>query len=36
MAQYRYDFEVKPQVNPKAVVAGDRWRFSILSDGLVR
>ena len=36
MSQYRYDFEVKPQANSKAIVSGQYWRFTVLSDGLLR
>lgn len=36
MSQYRYDFPVKPQANSKAIVAGSKWRFTILAEGLLR
>ena len=36
MAQYRYDFDVKPKASPESIVSEDRWRFTVLTDGLVR
>ncbi|KAI4142360.1 MAG: hypothetical protein LQ340_007371 [Diploschistes diacapsis] len=36
MSEYRYDFQVKPNANPKSIVAGDHWRFTVLTDGLLR
>lgn len=31
-----YKFETKPKANPKAIVQGDKYRFTILTDRLVR
>ncbi|MCJ1333125.1 hypothetical protein MMC10_009819 [Thelotrema lepadinum] len=36
MSEYRYSFDVKPNANSKAIVSGDKWRFTILADGLLR
>ena len=36
MAQYRYDFPVKPLANPKSIISGDHWRFTILTAGVIR
>ena len=36
MSEYRYEFQVKPVANPKATVIGDKWRFTVLTDGLIR
>lgn len=32
----RYDFDVRPVAHSDAIVAGDKYRFSILTDGLLR
>src|SRR3954449_11734102 len=32
----RFRMPVSPVAHPEAVVQGDRWRFSVLTDGLVR
>lgn len=32
----RYDFKTRPVAHPEAIVAGDKWRFTILADGLLR
>ncbi|KAF2868497.1 glycosyl hydrolases family 31-domain-containing protein [Massariosphaeria phaeospora] len=32
----RYDFKTRPEAHPDAVVAGDKYRFTILTDGLLR
>ncbi|CAO2649375.1 Nn.00g067600.m01.CDS01 [Neocucurbitaria sp. VM-36] len=32
----RYDFKTRPVAHPDAIVAGDRYRFTILTDGLLR
>ena len=31
-----YNFVTKPVAHPRAVVKGDKWRLSVLADGLVR
>jgi alpha-glucosidase (family GH31 glycosyl hydrolase) len=36
MAQYRYDFPVKPNANSKAVITGPQWRFMVLTEGVLR
>ncbi|KAF1851119.1 glycoside hydrolase family 31 protein [Cucurbitaria berberidis CBS 394.84] len=32
----RYDFKTRPVAHPDAIVAGDKYRFTILTDGLLR
>ncbi|KAF2012672.1 glycoside hydrolase family 31 protein [Aaosphaeria arxii CBS 175.79] len=32
----RYDFQTRPVAHPEAIVAGDKYRFTILTDGLLR
>lgn len=32
----RYDFKTRPKAHPDAIVAGDKYRFTILTDGLLR
>ncbi|KAK4097662.1 glycoside hydrolase family 31 protein [Parathielavia hyrcaniae] len=36
MADYRYDFPNQPETNPKAIVKGSHYRFSVLTDQLLR
>jgi alpha-glucosidase (family GH31 glycosyl hydrolase) len=32
----RYDFKTRPVAHPEALVAGDKYRFTVLTDGLLR
>lgn len=32
----RYDFKTRPVAHPEAIVLGDKWRFTVLTDGLLR
>ena len=32
----RYSFDARPKAHPDAIVAGDKYRFTILTDGLLR
>jgi hypothetical protein len=32
----RYDFKTRPVAHPSAIVAGDKYRFTVLTDGLLR
>lgn len=32
----RYDFKTRPVAHPDAIVAGDKYRFTVLTDGLLR
>ncbi|KAF2750282.1 glycoside hydrolase family 31 protein [Sporormia fimetaria CBS 119925] len=32
----RYEFKTRPVARSEATVAGDKWRFSVLTDGLLR
>jgi len=32
----RYDFKTRPVAHPEALVAGDNYRFTVLTDGLLR
>ncbi|KAF2715184.1 glycoside hydrolase family 31 protein [Pleomassaria siparia CBS 279.74] len=32
----RYDFPTRPVAHPDAIIAGDKYRFTILTDGLLR
>lgn len=34
--QARYNFKTRPVAHPDAIVAGDKYRFTILTDGLLR
>ncbi|KAF2756094.1 alpha-xylosidase [Pseudovirgaria hyperparasitica] len=34
--QHRYSFHTEPVPNPEAVIQGDKYRFTILTDGLIR
>ncbi|KAI4618759.1 hypothetical protein J4E80_005363 [Alternaria sp. BMP 0032] len=36
MTKARYDFKTRPVAHPDAIVAGDKYRFTILTDGLLR
>ncbi|KAF1829897.1 alpha-xylosidase [Decorospora gaudefroyi] len=36
MSKARYDFKTRPVAHPHAIVAGDNYRFTILTDGLLR
>lgn len=36
MKPARYDFQTRPAAHPDAIVAGDKYRFTILTDGLLR
>jgi alpha-glucosidase (family GH31 glycosyl hydrolase) len=36
MAELRSNFPTKPVANPKAVVSGDKYRFTVLTAGLIR
>ncbi|KAK4118871.1 glycoside hydrolase family 31 protein [Parathielavia appendiculata] len=36
MADYRYTFPNRPATNPKAIVQGSHYRFSVLTDRLLR
>jgi alpha-glucosidase (family GH31 glycosyl hydrolase) len=36
MTKSRYDFKTRPVAHPDAIVAGDNYRFTILTDGLLR
>lgn len=36
MKPARYDFKTRPTAHPDAIVAGDKYRFTILTDGLLR
>ena len=36
MAQFRYDFPTKPRANASATVTGKYYRFTVLTDGLLR
>ena len=33
---YRYDFPVHPTAHDSVIITGDKWRFQILGDGLLR
>jgi alpha-glucosidase (family GH31 glycosyl hydrolase) len=32
----RYDFKTRPVAHPDAIVVGDKWRFTVLTEGLLR
>src|SRR2546430_500404 len=32
----RYEFKTRPVAHTEAIVAGDKYRFSVLTDGLLR
>lgn len=36
MTSERFRFETTPLANPKAIVQGDKFRFTVLTEGLIR
>ena len=36
MVESRYDFPTKPVADPKSIVSGPHYRFTVLTDGLIR
>jgi alpha-glucosidase (family GH31 glycosyl hydrolase) len=36
MAELRANFPIRPVANPKATVSGDKYRFTVLTEGLIR
>jgi alpha-glucosidase (family GH31 glycosyl hydrolase) len=36
MSKARYDFQTKPLAHPDAIVSGEKYRFTVLTDGLLR